>query len=113
MKIIGTTEKGYILSATFDEMAQIAGWRCHSGIIGDSTRTVLDTSDAYNRRFKIGTVFEISDAWKKFQQFLAELPTRKRVVEQLTGLIEVLKVPEPLLDEPVATPKPPSLLEVD
>ncbi len=115
MKIIGKTTGGYILSATEDEIAFIAGFTHHKAMIGAAEKITKEQPTSYAEfQFKPGALFDIGACWARLQMLLNQQGQRERAITLLKNMVEALDLPLPVIDDlAIPPPKGPSLLDID
>lgn len=77
MKIIGTTQNGFILEATENELANIAGYYSKFSGISD--------------KFKLGTEIAVSDIYKQLDTLATAKAELAAIETQLTNVASTLK----------------------
>lgn len=83
MKIIATTEKGYLVEINPQEVGQLTG--------------VSDHVEYHNRRFKPGQEFAISDTWSHLRRLLENEKERQRIAESLRAAATLIEhTPSPI-----------------
>jgi hypothetical protein len=106
MRIIGTTRGGFLVDATGEELANLAGYQYdgqYTMYYGD--RLTIKTLDVLangcaGKVLQIGDEFAISKAWKQILRNAGRVLEIELIRKSLEGAIHNLDMAEPFLNEP-------------
>lgn len=90
MKIIGVTEKGYIIDANADEIANLTGY-------------YSEYSEKFNKKLKAGDEIKVDEMYKQLYHLSKKRTELAQTVKTLRNLADLLEPVCPVIERAIET----------